>query len=419
MSTADPLAGPLAGPGLLDCSHFDAGRCRSCTLLETPYAAQLAGKQASVESLLAPVAPGIEWLPPVPSAQAGFRNKAKMVVAGTVEEPSLGILGPSGEGVDLRDCALHTPGIVAALPVLARFVTLAGLTPYDVAERRGELKHVLVTESPDGELMVRFVLRSQEPVARIRKHLATLLGWLPAARVVSVNLQPEHKAILEGEREIVLGPDQTLTMRVNGLPLHLRPQGFFQTNTAIAAALYAQASEWIEAAAPASVLDLYCGVGGFALHAARGVGEQAGEEGAERQVVGVEISEEAVAGARRTASECGLGNVRFESADVDGELRPAPAERARGVRFSTGSSLDGVELVVVNPPRRGIGPDLAAALESSTVADVVYSSCNAVTLARDLAAMPSLRAVTGQVLDMFPNTGHYEVLVLLERKRLA
>lgn len=402
MSTTDPLA----GPGLLDCSHFDAGRCRSCALLETPYAAQLAGKQASLESLLAPVAPGIEWLPPVPSAQAGFRNKAKMVVAGTVEEPSLGILGPSGEGVDLRDCALHTPGIVAALPVLAEFVTLAGLTPYDVAARRGELKHVLVTESPDGDLMVRFVLRSQEPVARIRKHLPTLLGWLPAARVVSVNLQPEHKAILEGEREIVLGPDETLTMRVNGLPLHLRPQGFFQTNTAIAAALYAQASEWIEGAAPASVLDLYCGVGGFALHAARGVGEQAGE----RQVVGVEISEEAVAGARRTASECGLDNVRFESADVDTALRPG---------FSTGQPFDGVDLVVVNPPRRGIGPELAAALESSSVADVVYSSCNAVTLARDLTAMPSLRAVAGQVLDMFPNTGHYEVLVLLERERLA
>jgi 23S rRNA (uracil747-C5)-methyltransferase len=427
VSTAEP-----SRAGLLDCAHFVAGRCRSCTLLETPYAAQLAGKQASVEALLADVASGLDWLPPVSSPQAGFRNKAKMVVAGTVEQPSLGILGPSGEGVDLRDCALHTPGIVAALPVLAGFVTLAGLTPYDVAQRRGELKHVLVTESPDGELMVRLVLRSQEPVARVRKHLPALLERLPTARVVSVNLQPEHKAILEGEREIVLGPDQTLTMRVNDLPLHLRPQGFFQTNTAVAAALYAQASSWIEEVAPASVVDLYCGVGGFALHAARGTSGTSGTSGSSgssgasggpvREVVGVEISAEAVAGARRTADEVGLPHVRFEAADVEAALRPPtggePAPGTVAGPFG-GRLFDGVDLVVVNPPRRGIGADLAAALESSAVADVIYSSCNAVTLARDLAAMPSLRPVAGQVLDMFPNTGHYEVLVRLERERLA
>ena len=78
------------------------------------------------------------------------------------------------------------------------FVTRAALTPYDVAARRGELKHLLVTASPDGELMVRFVVRSTEPVARVRKHLPWLLEQLPVA-VASVNLQPEHKAVLEGE----------------------------------------------------------------------------------------------------------------------------------------------------------------------------------------------------------------------------
>ena len=69
----------------------------------------------------------------------------------------------------------------------------------------------------------------------------------------------------------------------------------------------------------------------------------------------------------------------------------------------------------VNPPRRGIGPDLAGWLESSGVRHVVYSSCNAESLARDLALMPSLRPVEARVLDMFPHTTHYEVLVLLAR----
>ena len=63
-----------------------------------------------------------------------------------------------------------------------------------------------------------------------------------------------------------------------------------------------------------------------------------------------------------------------------------------------------------------VGISLSGWLESSGVAHVLYSSCNAITLAKDLAAMPSLRPVRGQLLDMFPNTGHYEALTLLERR---
>jgi len=73
------------------------------------------------------------------------------------------------------------------------------------------------------------------------------------------------------------------------------------------------------------------------------------------------------------------------------------------------------DLVIVNPPRRGIGDALADLLEASGVRTVVYSSCNAVTLAKDLARMPSLRPVRGRVLDMFPHTDHYEVIALLQR----
>jgi 23S rRNA (uracil747-C5)-methyltransferase len=372
------------------CSHFDAGRCRSCTWLGTAYAEQLADKQRTVEGLVDRHSTTV-WLPPVASAQLGVRNKAKMVVSGTVGRPTLGILGPAGAGVDLRDCPLHTPGIQAALPVLAEFVTRAALAPYDVAARRGELKYLLVTESPGGELMVRFVLRSQEPVARIRKHLPALLDRLPRVAVATVNLQPEHKAVLEGEHEIALTQQESLRMRVGGLDLHLRPQSFFQTNTAMAAELYRLARAWVAEVAPRTVWDLYCGVGGFALGLA--------EPG--REVTGIEISREAVAGAERTRDEAGLTGVRFEAGDA--------------TAYALGHRGPSPDLVVVNPPRRGLGAELSGWLEDSGVRHVLYSSCNAETLARDLAAMPSLGAARGQLLDMFPNTAHYEVLVLLER----
>ena len=373
----------------MQCHHFDAARCRSCTWIEQPYAVQLAAKQERCRELVDPFGP-VDWLPPVASAEQGFRNKAKMAVGGTVDAPTLGILDPGGVGVDLRDCPLYPGSLQAALPVLAAFVTRARLVPYDVPTRRGELKYVLVTESPDGELLVRFVLRSSEALPRLRKHLPWLLAALPRAVVVSANLLPEHKAVLEGEQEVVLTERATLRMRVNDVDLHLRPQSFFQTNTAVAAALYRIGREWVDAAAPRSVWDLYCGVGGFALHVAR----------PGRTVVGIETSVEAVASAEQSRDDLGLADVRFAAGD------------ATAFALGAGAAPD---LVVVNPPRRGIGPALAGWLEESGVRDVVYSSCNAASLARDLAAMPSLRPRRGRLLDMFPQTGHYEVVVALSR----
>ena len=414
----------------MQCHHFDAGRCHSCTLLATPYPAQVEEKVAHVQALLAD--DRTAWLPAATGPESGFRNKAKMVVTGTVEQPVLGILGSAtgpfaGQGVDLTDCPLYPAALQAAFPVLGEMITRARLQPYDATAPsrgkrrrespresawRGELKHVLVTLSADGELMVRFVLRSQEPVARLRKHLPWLLVALPQVAVVSVNVQPAHAAVLEGEQEIVLTDRRTLPMRVgaDGITLHLRPQSFFQTNTAVATALYAQARAWVDEVAPASLWDLYCGVGCFALHAAA----------PGRAVTGVEISAEAVASAGTTRDELAALPA---GAVVAGHDAAWWAEAMRDVRFAAGDATafarDGgapaPELVVVNPPRRGIGPDLSRWLEESPATHVLYSSCNAVTLAEDLARMPTLRPARARLLDMFPQTSHYEVLVLLER----
>ncbi|MFL6023328.1 MAG: 23S rRNA (uracil(747)-C(5))-methyltransferase, partial [Marmoricola sp.] len=155
----------------MDCRHYDAGRCRSCTWLPLPYADQLSAAERDCRELLGE---DLDWRPPFASAEQGFRNKAKMVVTGTAVEPRLGILGEGASGVDLRDCGLHEAAIQGALGPIADFIGVASIEPYDLGTRRGELKFVLVTSSPAGELMVRFVCRSQEPVTRIRKHLPRL-----------------------------------------------------------------------------------------------------------------------------------------------------------------------------------------------------------------------------------------------------
>jgi 23S rRNA (uracil747-C5)-methyltransferase len=371
----------------MQCDYYDAHVCRSCTLIELPYPDQVRDKEERCRELLADH-DGLRWLPSVRSPETGYRNKAKMVVGGTVEQPTLGILDAAGRGVDLRECAVCAPGIRDVLPVLARFTTRAALTPYDVPRRRGELKYVLVTESPTGELMVRFVLRSQDRVTALRKHLPWLLAEVPRLTVVTANLLPEHKAVTEGDVEIPLTERTTLRMPMGGVDLDLRPQSFFQTNSVVAQELYAQVSHWVDEVAPTSLWDLYCGVGGFALHcAAPG-----------RRVTGIEVSAEAIESARAAAQDS--PDVQFAAGDA--------------VRFAL-DAPEPPELVVVNPPRRGIGAELCEWLEASGVRHVVYSSCNPVTLAKDLAAMPSLRPTRARMLDMFPHTQHVEVVTLLER----
>ncbi|MET3637384.1 23S rRNA (uracil(747)-C(5))-methyltransferase RlmC [Curtobacterium oceanosedimentum] len=383
----------------MQCDYFDRGVCRSCTLMGQPYGDQVLDKEIRTRELLrdAVDAAGgtgsVEWLPAITSPESGYRNKAKMVVGGTVQRPTVGILDHRQRGVDLRHCGICTPGIQRALPVLADFVADAGLIPYDVAARRGELKFVLVTESPDGELMVRFVLRSEGQLPRLRERLDDLRRVLPEAVVVTANLLPEHKAVTEGDREVVLTDQETLPMRFGSITMHLRPQSFFQTNTSVARQLYDQTSAWIDEVGPASMWDLYCGVGGFALHAAR----------PGRAVTGIETSREAIRSAKQSAREAGLTDVRFAADDATEH-----ALRARSDALP--------ELVVVNPPRRGIGETLATWLEESDVEHVVYSSCNPVTLAKDLARMPSLRLRRARVLDMFPQTGHLEAVTLLSRR---
>ena len=264
------------------CALHDAGTCRSCPHLSQPIPDQLAAKQSRVAALLAEHVPAELWQAPAASAPTGFRNKAKMAVAGTAARPTLGILDGAGCGVDLRACPLHVPAIEAALPVLADLITELGLRPYDVPTRRGELKYVLVTASPDDDLMVRFVLRSRRYLERLRAAVPDLHRRLPQLAVAAVNIQSVHQAVIEGPEEIVLTEEDRLLMRLSlpspglgsragrraesvELPLYLPTRSFFQTNTTVAEALYATARDWAEEAEPARVWDLFCGVGGFAL----------------------------------------------------------------------------------------------------------------------------------------------------------
>ena len=188
----------------MECAYFRDDLCSSCPSIETAYTAQVQAKQEHARALLANY-PQLQWLDPVTSAEAGFRNKAKLVVGGSAKNPTLGIVDyRTGASTDLGECPLYMEPIQVAIPVLRELIQRAGLTPYDISNRRGELKNILVTASAAGELMVRFVLRSKKLLVPIRRQMDWLQERLPNLAVLSVNLLREPVARVEGDEEIIL-----------------------------------------------------------------------------------------------------------------------------------------------------------------------------------------------------------------------
>lgn len=242
-----------------------------------------------------------QWCAPIGGPAQGFRNKAKMVVSGSVENRSSGCCIVTVR----RSIFAAVRCIPPPLPRVQRAEALyrrAGLTPYNVARKRGELKYLLLTESQfDGGMMLRFVLRSEMKLTQLRAALPWLRAQLPQLRVITANIQPVHMAIMEGEMEIYLTDQQALAERFNDVPLWIRPQSFFQTNPTVASRLYATARDWVGQLPVRHMWDLFCGVGGFGLHCAT----------PQMQLTGIEIAPEAIACAKQSAAELGLTRLHF------------------------------------------------------------------------------------------------------------
>lgn len=368
------------------CSYYDADVCHSCSMIDLFYAEQLSEKSAHLHTILEPFSVR-EWLKPTSSQLKGFRNKAKMVASNGEEGIILGL----SDEVSLIGCPLYDISMQKALEHAQSWLRSLGIQAYDVKKKKGELKYVLLTRSShNGEMLLRFVLRSHGIISRLQGNLETFMAMAPEVKVITVNIQPIHMAILEGDEEIFLTEATRLEENFNGIPLFIRPKSFFQTNPEVAAKLYKTVAKWTDELDAKTIIDLFSGVGGFALHVAAN----------ERNVIGIEIESEAIECAKESAKILAIETLTFKSLDA--------------VSFSTETSK-APDVVIVNPPRRGLGQELCKWLERVSPDDILYSSCNAVSLARDLEWLKSYECVKVQLFDMFPHTQHYETLVHLKK----
>ncbi len=380
----------------MQCNYYQEKKCLSCHKINQAYHSQLTEKQNYLLQTLAEFNPK-QVNPPYASPESGFRNKAKMAVLGTVEKPILGIQNDNAV-IDLCDCPLYSANMQHILKLVRTYIRKQGLVPYNINKRKGELKFVIITESRIGDesyFMLRFVLKSEKFVDKIKNSYQLLHDKINNLQVVTINIQPNHAAILEGDEELILTDNPFLAFQLNQVPLYIKSKSFFQTNSYIAEKLYKTASDWVANLNVNSIWDLFCGVGGFGLHCIQHASSH------HIQLTGIEISPDAIECATKSAAKLGYDKLNFKSLDA--------------TKYVTNEQSI-PDLVLLNPPRRGAGKTLIQYLQTIKPNYVLYSSCNLISMAEDLRLLTDYQMTKVQLFDMFPHTSHMEVLVLLQAK---
>ncbi|MBR7093026.1 MAG: 23S rRNA (uracil(1939)-C(5))-methyltransferase RlmD [Clostridia bacterium] len=383
------------GGGEPDCAAF--GRCGGCVYRHITYEAECRYKWQKVADAFQRI--GGLAVTPQPLVACGradrYRNKAQYPVAAGPYRPLIGFYAPrSHRVVEQRDCLLQPPVFRQILDVVARYVKETGLSVYDEQTHTGVLRHIYIRQAPaTGEIMVCLVCTSGKlPQPR---RLIERLQAVPEVVSLVVNLQKGDTNVILGEEEYTLWGRDSITDRLCGLQFRLSPRSFYQVNSPAAERLYTLAAEQAQLRPQDVLLDLYCGTGTIGLSMAHRV----------RQVIGVEIVEPAVRDAMRNAAENGVTNARFLCADA---AAAAETLRREGIR---------PDVVVVDPPRKGLDAALPDLLRQMGPRTILYISCDPATLARDCARLQPCGYTVTQAtpVDLFPRTAHVECVTMMTR----
>jgi 23S rRNA (uracil1939-C5)-methyltransferase len=373
--------------------------CLGCPLIAMQYPQQLSYKHDRVSSALTQqqiVTP--EKVANVLAAEQpiGYRASAKLTFDRKREKVTIGLYRRgSHEVVDCPECPVHHPLINRVVAVVKDEVQRQGISVYSTRHQRGLLRYLLIRVSPiNNKALVTFVCNFKD-----HQQLPKLAKWLmrkvPEVIGVHQNINSSTGNVIIGtETHKLLGlPD--LIDRVGDVSLRMAPESFFQINTLQAAKIYRLVRQWAGLNKKDNALDLYCGIGGIALHLAQDAGH----------VEGVEYVPQAVRNAAENARLNQLNNCHFQAGDA-AEL--IEQYHSQGARFS---------LVTINPPRKGCDNAVLIALGQMRPQQIIYVSCDPDSLARDLAILKQQGYIIEQVqpVDMFPQTAHIETVVQLKR----
>jgi 23S rRNA (uracil1939-C5)-methyltransferase len=379
------------------CPHFPS--CVGCPFIKVPYPEQLLKKRAIVGRALAEYSSlaGADVSPVVPSPQRlGYRARVKLVVRKNRDQVAMGLYVPQTHRViDISSCPVHPRQVNQVVFYLKKKVLELGIAPYDERDDSGDLRYVDFRFSvARHELSLTLVTRHASfpqgaPLAK------ALQQRFPFITGVIQNVNENRGNVIWGNSFRTLGGRDTIMERVGDLKLVFPAGVFSQANPFTARKLYDRVYEVAALKGGETVLDLYCGVGPISLYLAV----------AARQVWAVDDSELSITTAKQNARRNGRGNCRFIAGDVATTLTQLTKDLPR------------IDLMVLNPPRKGVK---AAALEAVLAAGaprIIYVSCEPRSLARDLDRLvaANYRVEQIQPFDMFPQTEEVETLVLLRK----
>ena len=372
--------------------------CGGCAFHHMDYEEETRMKAERVRTCLNRI--GGESLEAVPILAAptceGYRNKAQYPVSAKKSRAIAGFFrAGSHDVVENGRCLILPPESDAVKDIVIDYVNQYRVMPYDEKAHKGLLRHIYVRRGAvSGQILVCLVLngrRLPKPEVLIER-LKKVPGF--TTLVISVNTKVGN-AVLGDEFVTLYGPgyiEDTLC----GLNFRLSPRSFYQVNHHQAQRLYEAAIDRAEITKNDTVLDLYCGVGTITLTMAKAAGK----------VIGVEVVHQAVEDAKDNAARNGIKNAEFFCGDAG----------QAALRLEKQGIL--ADVVVVDPPRKGLNADTIEALHRFAPRRIVYVSCDPATLARDVALLKErgYRLKDAIAADLFPRCAHVESVVCLSRE---
>ena len=371
--------------------------CGGCDFWHMDYAEETRLKALRVKNCLNRLAG--EALEEVPILAAptcyGYRNKAQYPVAQEKGRVWAGFFrAGTHQVVQIPRCRILPEETDRVKDLVIDYANQYRISAYDEIAHKGLLRHIYVRRGAvSGQILVCLVVNGEKiprPEELIRR-LKTVPGF--TTLVLSVN-RKKGNAVL-GEEFITLYGTGYIEDTLCGLNFRLSPRSFYQVNHHQAQRLYAAAISLGQIGKTDTVLDLYCGVGTITLAMAASAG----------RVIGVEVIPQAVEDARDNARRNGIENAEFFCGDAG---QAALRMEAEGVR---------PDVVVVDPPRKGLNGDTIEALGRMSPKRIVYVSCDPATLARDVALLKEkgYTLKTALAADLFPRCAHVETVVLLSK----
>ena len=380
------------------CPHYP--NCIGCPLSHVPYPEQLLKKRGIVTDALDPYLSlvGIE-VPSVTAAphRLGYRARIKLVVRSNRGEIATGLYVPGTHRViDISSCPVHPRPVNQALQYLKKKILELGIEPYDERNDSGQLRYIDFRYSfGQRELSVTLVTRHRDfpQGGALARSLSRKFSFING---VIQNVNQQRSNVIWGDHYRTMSGRDTLLEQVGPFTLGFPAGVFSQANPSTAKRLYEMVVEMAALKGIETVLDLYCGVGPISLYLA----------GSARLVWGIDDNVLAIDTAKQNARRNGISNCRFSEGDVAEKLAEAK------------KTLGEIDLIVLNPPRKGVQPAATEATLAVHAPKLIYVSCNPASLARDLDKLVGqhYRVRRLQPFDMFPQTQQVETIVLLEKR---